>query len=84
MTDQAVMEHAGTQAAERTRMGRTYCPNVDIIEQPDALVVLADMPGAESTTLARDSASASASELMSKADCLSWDAPLVGAILKLS
>lgn len=31
---------------ERTRTGRTYRPNVDIIERENELVVLADMPGA--------------------------------------
>ncbi|MCK6485242.1 MAG: Hsp20/alpha crystallin family protein [Phycisphaerae bacterium] len=31
--------------AERTRTGRVYCPNVDIIERADELLVLADMPG---------------------------------------
>ncbi len=30
---------------ERTRAGRAYRPNVDIIEMKDELVVLADMPG---------------------------------------
>ena len=31
---------------ERTRTGRTYRPNVDIVEREHELVVLADMPGA--------------------------------------
>jgi HSP20 family protein len=35
-------------AAERTRSGRCYRPNVDILEQDDELVVLADVPGARS------------------------------------
>lgn len=30
---------------ERTRDRQTYMPNVDIIETPDAFVVLADVPG---------------------------------------
>lgn len=30
---------------ERMRAGRTYIPNVDIIEQDDKLLLLADMPG---------------------------------------
>jgi HSP20 family protein len=34
-------------AAERTRSGLCFRPNVDILEQPDELVVLADMPGAK-------------------------------------
>jgi HSP20 family protein len=32
--------------AEHTRSGRYYRPNVDILEQADELIVLADMPGA--------------------------------------
>lgn len=31
--------------AEPTRTGRVFCPNVDIIERADELLVLADMPG---------------------------------------
>ena len=38
-------QHAGTPLAERTRMGPTYRPNVDIIERPDELLVIADVPG---------------------------------------
>lgn len=34
-----------TALAERTRMGPTYRPNVDIIERPDELLVIADLPG---------------------------------------
>ena len=34
-------------AAELTRNGRCYRPNVDILEQGDELVVLADVPGAK-------------------------------------
>jgi len=33
------------QGAERTRTGNVYSPNVDIIEQPDELVLVADLPG---------------------------------------
>jgi HSP20 family protein len=33
------------QGAERTRTGNVYRPNVDIIEQPDELVLVADLPG---------------------------------------
>lgn len=32
---------------ERTRSGRTYTPAVDIIEKPDELLLLADVPGAK-------------------------------------
>ena len=33
--------------AEHTRCGRCYRPNVDIVERPNELTVLADMPGAD-------------------------------------
>ena len=36
---------------ERTRSGCCYRPNVDIIEQKDELLVLADMPGAKNDTI---------------------------------
>jgi HSP20 family protein len=35
-----------TAAAERTRCGSCFRPNVDILEQGDELLVLADVPGA--------------------------------------
>ena len=38
-------------AAERTRSGCCYRPNVDIIEQQDELLVLADVPGAGSESI---------------------------------
>jgi HSP20 family protein len=37
--------------AERTRCGCCYRPNVDIVEQNDELLVLADVPGAKSETI---------------------------------
>jgi HSP20 family protein len=40
-----------TAAAERTRSGCCYRPSVDIIEQQDKLLVLADMPGAKSDAI---------------------------------
>ncbi len=36
----------GVTQAEQTRAGLYYRPNVDILEQGDELLVLADMPGA--------------------------------------
>jgi len=33
-------------SAEQTRCGQCYRPNVDILEKPDELVVVADVPGA--------------------------------------
>jgi HSP20 family protein len=37
--------------AERTRSGCCYRPNVDILEQGDELLVVADVPGARSDTI---------------------------------
>ena len=37
--------------AERTRSGCCYRPNVDILEQNDELLVVADVPGASSDTI---------------------------------
>jgi len=34
------------QTAERTRAGRVYRPNVDILETTDELTLIADVPGA--------------------------------------
>lgn len=49
MADEATLTKAKaeeTTTAEMTRCGACYRPNVDIVEQADELVVLADMPGA--------------------------------------
>ncbi len=40
-----------TAAAERTRCGCCYRPNVDIVEQENELLVLADVPGARSDSI---------------------------------
>jgi HSP20 family protein len=40
-----------TAGAERTRSGCCYRPNVDIVEQADELIVLADVPGATGETI---------------------------------
>jgi HSP20 family protein len=37
--------------AERTRDGYCFRPNVDIVEQNDELLVVADVPGAKSDTI---------------------------------
>jgi HSP20 family protein len=37
--------------AERTRCGCCYRPNVDIVEQNDELLVVADVPGAKSDSI---------------------------------
>ncbi len=42
-------QRAGTASCARN--GRTYVPNVDIIEQDDKLLLLADMPGVSSDDL---------------------------------
>ena len=38
-------------SAERTRCGCCYRPNVDILEQDEELLVLADVPGAKSDAI---------------------------------
>jgi HSP20 family protein len=40
-----------TPAAERTRSGCCFRPSVDILEQNDELLVLANMPGAKSDSI---------------------------------
>jgi HSP20 family protein len=40
-----------TAEVERTRCGRCYRPNVDILEQKEELLVLADVPGAKKDTI---------------------------------
>jgi HSP20 family protein len=40
-----------TATAERTRSGCCYRPSVDILEQNDELLVLADVPGAKSDAI---------------------------------
>lgn len=47
MTDTNIQKCAcePTQPVERVRAGRTYIPQVDILEQDDRLLLLADMPG---------------------------------------
>ena len=51
--ENTVAKTAGRAArlAERTRSGCCYRPNVDILEQNDELLVLADVPGAKSDTI---------------------------------
>lgn len=46
-TDTSDSKHEGEQfeAAEQTRSGHFFRPNVDIVELRDELLVLADMPG---------------------------------------
>ena len=41
-------------SGERTRRERYFVPDVDILETEDALVVLADMPGASNDTIRID------------------------------
>ncbi len=45
-TEMQKKPQAEVSRAERTRSGRAYLPNVDIIERKDELLVLADVPGA--------------------------------------
>jgi HSP20 family protein len=42
---------ASIEQPERTRSGRTYVPPVDIIEKPDELLLLADVPGANAENI---------------------------------
>jgi len=53
MTNEETIAKTATEqeTAERTRTGRCYRPNVDILEQKDELLVLADMPGAKSDSI---------------------------------
>jgi HSP20 family protein len=47
-TEHVITKPAGENgAAEHTRGGRFYRPNVDILEQAHELLVLADLPGAK-------------------------------------
>lgn len=51
MAAESTLETAESPAEtglERTRDGRYYRPNVDILEMPDELLLLADMPGVKS------------------------------------
>jgi HSP20 family molecular chaperone IbpA len=47
-------EPVDVATAEQTRPGRVYTPAVDIFETPDALTLLADMPGVEAKHLKID------------------------------
>ena len=55
MSEQTLEKRPETTVAnaERMRPGRTFVPNVDIIEQRDALIMQADMPGVAPDALAR-------------------------------
>ena len=44
-TDTTTQTEATPGAAEHTRSGPTFRPNVDIVEKPAELMVLADVPG---------------------------------------
>jgi HSP20 family protein len=46
-TDIEKREAQELQRAERTRAGRTFVPRVDIVEQENELLLLADMPGVQ-------------------------------------
>jgi len=54
MADETAIEKRETQdlqPTERMRSGRTYVPNVDILENNEKLLLLADMPGVKSDDL---------------------------------
>lgn len=44
-------ENQEVQRVEQTRAGRTFVPSVDIVEQDNELLVMADMPGVRSEDL---------------------------------
>lgn len=48
----SVREKQEVRGEETTRPGRSYQPDVDIYETPDALVLRADMPGVDEQALA--------------------------------
>lgn len=50
-TDIEKRETQELQRAERTRAGRTFVPNVDIVERDNELLLLADMPGVKPENL---------------------------------
>ena len=53
-TRQAPLEKTEAQAAgqmERTRTRRVFIPRTDIYERPDALIVVADMPGVDQNSV---------------------------------
>lgn len=52
MADETLKKTEATGAVtERTRAGRTYIPRVDIFEEGETLYLLADMPGADESTV---------------------------------
>ena len=55
MQDMAVeggkREAQAIEKAERTRQSKAYLPDVDIIERKDDIVILADMPGVDETSV---------------------------------
>lgn len=44
-------EASTPQQGERTRQRRVYAPDVDIVEKNDEIVVIADMPGVDETSV---------------------------------
>ncbi len=50
MADESTIQKRDVEVvqAERTRSGRVYHPNVDIIEKDKELLLIADLPGAKS------------------------------------
>ena len=55
MQDMAVeggkREAQASEKAERTRQRKAYLPDVDIIERKDDIVIMADMPGVDETSV---------------------------------
>jgi len=53
MSDTAVKTHDGSATQKATPIGRrvTYTPQVDILEQPDGLVLYVDLPGVKADSV---------------------------------
>ncbi|HLA86263.1 MAG TPA: Hsp20/alpha crystallin family protein [Thermoguttaceae bacterium] len=54
MADQENVVVENARGCEETRCGQCYRPNVDILEKPDELVVVADVPGAVTEKISVD------------------------------
>lgn len=54
MTTDVQVKDAGQSPVERLRGGQVYRPNVDILEHPDELRLLADMPGVTADSIEID------------------------------
>jgi len=51
MTTEATLAKEAASDVETTRTGQCYRPNVDILERPEELLLIADLPGARGEDL---------------------------------